>query len=89
MKQIAYLITDSGEDGRAPESILAAYWTEEERDEALGNDPSKNYRSVRDMIVDPEQAKKATIEGLNGLECLLLKLPNWYERKAAREGRKQ
>jgi hypothetical protein len=75
MKQIAYTVVTEGIDGREPTQISAAFWTEEERDthfKGLGAN-SPWYRKD-ERIVDIEQAKRAALAKLNGIDKLVLEI---------------
>ena len=72
LKQIAFTITDSGIDGMAKLSIVQAFWSEPERDKFLECDKNKAYRSIGEMIVDPEQARRRALAKLDGLDKLAL-----------------
>lgn len=74
MKRIAYVITSSGEDGRAPKEIEKAFWHEHERDKAFDKDRNKAYLSKEDIIVDADKAKAEAMTKLDGLEKLVLGL---------------
>jgi hypothetical protein len=72
MKKIAYLITDSGCDGREKTTIRHAFWDEAERDTAFKNDKNKAYYSKSEIIVDVERDTKIASAKINGLDKLLL-----------------
>lgn len=78
MKQIAYIITDSGVDGREPTRIVTATYTEAERAALLANDTARNWRSVAEVIIDPVSARAQALAKLDGVDRLALGLPSWH-----------
>ncbi len=73
MKRIAYTITDSGVDGRGPIRIVAAFWDEDERNEALKQDSNMLWRSKGEKIVDIDEHERAVLAKLDGIDRLVLK----------------
>ena len=73
-KRIAYLLTESGIDGRAPTTIVSAFWSEAERDAAFAADPNRNWLGKSERIVNLSVARKEALAKLNGLDRLLLGL---------------
>lgn len=80
MKKIAYLVTDSGIEGRDSTKVLYATWTEEARAAKLAVDKSRNWRSTDEKIVDLESARAAALAKLDGVDRLVLNLPPWPEK---------
>lgn len=78
-KQIAYMAVDNGIDGTSKDSILYASFDEDELKRLHQKDKSKNYRTLKEQIVDVEVAKKQALAKLNGIDRLVLGLPNWIE----------
>ena len=76
-KRIVYIATDSGIDGREPERVLYAAWTEQERDEMLQADKSKAWRRPTEKIIDEDVAKRQALAKLDGIDRLVLDLPAW------------
>lgn len=72
MKRIVYLITDHGCDGRAPKSIVSAFWDERKRDDSYKNHPNKNYYSMEEKIVDVERAYKDIMSRINAIDKLVI-----------------
>lgn len=76
-KQIAYLVTDSGIDGREPTRVMYATFDEKERDALLAADKSKAWRSTSEQIVDVTAAQAKALNKLDGIDRLVLGLPAW------------
>ena len=74
IKRIAYTITDSGCDGRAPTTIMQAFWFEQARDDFLAADKNKAYRGTGEMIVDPEKTRRQALAKLSGIDKLVLEI---------------
>ena len=75
MKRIMYMAEDNGVDGRAPTSIVFAAFDEGERDRMVANAKSGAWYTKTERIVDVEQETKAALAKLDGVERLLLGLP--------------
>jgi hypothetical protein len=80
-KIIAYCVVDNGEDGRAPTNILYAAMTEKKRDELLAEDPSKNYRSTMEKVIDKDEAREKALAKLDGIDRMVLGLSRWPSKK--------
>lgn len=74
MKQIAYTIIDNGIEGTEPDDVVAAFWDETARDEALNKSKNKNYLRVGEVIVDLEKRKVEALAQLDGIDKLVLGL---------------
>lgn len=73
MKQIVYLITSNGVDGRGKESIDFAVFNEETRNNAFNAfHKYKTYYSKVDRIIDVELQQKQSLAKLNALDKLLI-----------------
>ncbi len=83
-KKIAYLVNDNGVDGREPTETLYATWEEADRENLLNSDKAKNWRSKAETIVDIEHARAKALAKLDGLDKLVLGLPNWLEERPER-----
>ena len=81
MKQIVYIATDHGIEGKEKESIVYASFDEDQLKALHKTDKSKAWRTLTERIVDVEQAKKQALSKLNGIDRLVLGLPNWLEDK--------
>lgn len=79
-KQIVYLATDSGVDGRSPEKVLYAAFTESARDAMIAADPSRAWRNKGERIVDIEAALASALAKLDGVDRLVLGLKPWPSR---------
>lgn len=77
MKQIVYVATDSGIDGRAPEKVLYAAFDEQTRDNLVAADKSRNWRGKKEVIVDVSLARKQALAKLDGIDRLVLGLKPW------------
>ena len=80
-KQIIYIAVDNGIDGMAKDSILYASFDESELIKLMNKDKSKPWRTKKEVIVDVDSAKKQALRKLNGIDRLVLGLPNWLEDK--------
>ena len=76
-KQIVYVVTDSGVDGREPQKTLYASFSEEERDAMLTTDASKAWRGKAEFIIDPEVMAVQALSKLDGVDRLVLGLSAW------------
>lgn len=85
-KQIAYVVTDSGIDGREPTRVLYAAFDEKERDVLLVEDKSKAWRSTSEQIVDVAAAQAKALAKLDGIDRLVLGLPAWPARMPSLKG---
>lgn len=74
MKKIAYVIRDSGIDGRSAYKTVKAFWNESERDKAYESDPNKNYYRKAEVIVDLKSHSETILRKLDGLDKLVLGL---------------
>lgn len=76
-KSILFYIVDNGIDGRAPTEIRNAFFDEEERNQFFAAlDPKVSaYLAKTEEIVDVDLRRKQVIKGLDGLELLLLGIP--------------
>jgi len=72
MDKIVYTISSYGEDGRAPESIVVASFSEKYIDHSLNNLKFPNYYSKNKRIVEVKSATKQALARINGLDRLLL-----------------
>lgn len=80
-KKIAYCAVSYGVDGREKKSILYASFDEDELNVLHNKDKSKNFREVEEEIVDVDEARKEALAKLDGIDRLVLGLPNWLEDK--------
>jgi hypothetical protein len=80
-KKIAYIATDNGIDGMEKTSILYATFDEEELKAIHNRDKSKAWRRLTEQIVDVDKAKEQALAKLNGIDRLVLGLPNWVDNK--------
>ena len=76
-KQIVFLVTDNGVDGRAPTTVRYASFSESERDAMIDADPSKAWRGKEERILDIEAAKAQALAKLDGIDRLVLGLKPW------------
>lgn len=76
-KQIAYLATDNGVDGRGPTTVMYAAFDEGKRDAMVEADKSKAWRGKSEKIIDVEEARGKALAKLDGLDRLVLGLPAW------------
>jgi len=74
MKQIIYLITSNGIDGRDIESIKYASFDEEVRDNAFESNKNKNYLSKVERIIDVDAQLKQSLSKLNPIDKLVLEI---------------
>ena len=77
MKKIVYYVVDNGIEGTGKDRILYASFDENELDQKLSKDPSKNWRTKKEKILDEGPATAQALSKLNGIERLLLGLPAW------------
>jgi hypothetical protein len=75
-KRIAYLIADNGVDGREKTTILFATWDEQQRDTVHENSANKNWQHKAEEIVDETVARTQALAKLNGIDRLILGLPD-------------
>lgn len=75
-KFVAYTIIDSGVDGRERPRIKAAFDDEDQRDKVFDADPNKNYLRKAEEIVDPEKRVQEALNKLDGIDRLVLELPD-------------
>jgi hypothetical protein len=81
MKKIVYSAVDRGIDGMGKPHILYSSFDEMELNSLIESDPSKPWRTKDERIVDTEIIKRTALSKLNGIERLVLGLPNWLEDK--------
>ena len=81
-KQIVYLVTDNGVDGREATKIMQASFSEEERDAMLEADPSKAWRSKGEKIIDLTVAQAQALAKLDGVDRLALGLSQWTDTRS-------
>lgn len=74
-KQIVYLVTQNGVDGREPTSQVAAFFDEGERDNFVATSKNKNWYSTEEKIIDVDAAYKKALAKLNEVDKLVLGLP--------------
>ncbi len=74
-KQIVYLVTQNGVDGREPTSQVAAFFSEGERDEFVKTSKNRNWYSTEEKIIDVDVAYKKAVGKLNEVDKLVLGLP--------------
>jgi hypothetical protein len=67
----------NGGDGREPTKILYAAMAEKKRDELLAEDPSKNFRSTTEQVIDKEEARAKALAKLDGIDRMVLGLAPW------------
>lgn len=75
--RIAYLVTDSGVDGREPTKVLYATFDPHLRRALLNNDASKAHRSTSETIIDVKKARANALAKLDGIDRLVLNLRPW------------
>lgn len=73
-KQIVYLITDNGIDGLARTSLVAAFWSEADRDEAFAADQNRAYYGKDERIIDPAVRRDKALDKLDSIDKLVLEL---------------
>lgn len=71
-KQILFLVTSHGEDGRGKECIEFASVNEQERNAWHNGHKNKNWNSKADRIIDINVQKSETLTLINPLQKLLL-----------------
>lgn len=81
MKKIVFTSVDNGIDGRMKDNILYASFDEDEIKSLYNKDKSKSWRTLKEQIVDVDEARKSALRKLNGIDRLVLGLPNWLEEK--------
>lgn len=80
-KKIVYSAVDNGIDGMSKDSILYSSFDEKELKSLLSKDPSRTFRTVKESIVEEESAIRKALSKLNGIDRLVLGLPNWVEER--------
>lgn len=80
-KQIAYVAIDNGMEGRSPDTIMYASFDEDNLAILHQKDKSRAWRRKSEQIVDIEAARKKALGKLDGIDRLVLDLPNWLEEK--------
>lgn len=70
--RIVYIITESGCDGRAPETIIFASYNESVRDLTFDKSKNKNFFSKAKRIIEVEYIRKQGLAKLDGVHRLIL-----------------
>lgn len=79
VKKIAYIATDSGIDGTGEKHTLYASFDEDELKQIYNRDKSKNWRTLTEVIVNVDKARSEALAKLDGIDRLVLGLPNWVD----------
>ena len=78
-KKIVFVAVDNGIDGRSKDKILYASFDENDVKALHSKDKAKNWRRLTEQIVDVDQARLKALAKLDGVDRLVLGLPNWIE----------
>ncbi len=79
--RIVYLVTDSGVDGRSPASVIFASFDEQKRDAWHAADKNKAWHSTTKQILEIETTHKKALRKLDGIERLVLDIPQREVKK--------
>jgi len=78
-KKIVFIAIDNGIDGREKDEILYASFDEDELKALHKKDKSAAWRRLDEKIIDVESAQRQALSKLNGVDRLVLGLPNWVD----------
>ncbi len=84
MDKIVYIAIDNGIDGKEKDNILYASFDEIQFNELLNRDKSRNFRTPHKIIINVAVARREALAKLNGIDRLVLGLPDWINEKNLR-----
>jgi len=75
---IVYTSNDFGVDGREPEKVVQAAFSQDGLDRIKKADKNLAWRSDRKLIVDVELRRRTALAKLDGIDRLVLDLPQRF-----------